>query len=68
LENLDDDDDDDVCITRAWESIRENFKTSTPESLDYYELKQHKLWLNTECSKLLGQMNCNDCRIQVKWQ
>jgi hypothetical protein len=37
LENL-----DDVDISRAWESITENMKTSATESLDYYEFKQRK--------------------------
>jgi hypothetical protein len=27
----------------------------TTESLGYYELKQHKIWLDKECSKLLEQ-------------
>jgi hypothetical protein len=30
-------------------------KTSTTESLGYYELKQHKSWFDEECSKLLDQ-------------
>jgi hypothetical protein len=46
----DDDDDDDVYISRFWESIRENMKASAAESLGYYELKQHKLWFDEECS------------------
>jgi hypothetical protein len=52
-EEDDDDDDDDVYISRTWESFRENIKASTTESLGY-DLKQHKLWFDDECSKLLG--------------
>jgi hypothetical protein len=52
FENLDDDDgDDDTDINRACESIRENKKASAVESLGYYDLKQHKSWLDEECSK-----------------
>jgi len=36
-------------INRAWESIKENIKTLAKESLDLYELKQHKPWFNKEC-------------------
>jgi hypothetical protein len=55
VENLDHDDDDDdvVDISRPWESIRENIKASILECLDYYELKEHKLWFYDACSKLL---------------
>jgi hypothetical protein len=35
LEKLNDDDDDDVDINRAWESIRENIKSSSTQSLCY---------------------------------
>jgi hypothetical protein len=52
LENLDD---EDVDINRAWESIREKIKTLATQSLGYYELKQHKLWFDDKCSKLLVQ-------------
>jgi hypothetical protein len=51
LENLEDDDDD---INRAWETLRENIKASSTENQHYYELKQHKLWVD-ECSKLTDQ-------------
>jgi hypothetical protein len=52
LENLD----DDVDISRAWETIREkNMKASATESLDYYEMKQHKSRLDEECSKVLDR-------------
>jgi len=44
-----------VDINRDWESSRENVKASAQESLGYYKLKQHKLWFDEECSKLLDQ-------------
>jgi hypothetical protein len=44
LENLSDDED----IDRAWESIKENVKTSATESLVLQELKQHKPWFDEE--------------------
>jgi hypothetical protein len=49
--------DTEVTINRAWETIRENIKTSVKESLGYYELKKHKPWFNEGCSKLLDQRN-----------
>ena len=45
LENLSDDED----LSRAWEHIKENIKTSAKESLDLHELKQHKPWFHEEC-------------------
>jgi hypothetical protein len=33
-----------VEINRAWQTIRENIKTSAKESLSFYELKKHKSW------------------------
>jgi len=45
LENLSEDKD----IKRAWESIKENIKTSAKESLGLQELKQHKPWFDEEC-------------------
>ena len=36
-------------IHRAWENINENIKTSTKQSLDLHELKQHKRWFDEEC-------------------
>jgi len=54
LANLDDDDDD-MDISRAWEGIGGNIKSSATDSLGYYELKQHKPWFDEECSKLLDQ-------------
>jgi hypothetical protein len=58
LEDLD----AEVEINTISETIRENIKISVKESLGYYELKQHKPWLDEGCSKLLDQ------RKQVKLQ
>jgi hypothetical protein len=58
-----------VEMNSAWETIRENIKTSAKESLGYFELKKHKPWFDEGCSKLLDQrkqLNCSGCRIQVK--
>jgi hypothetical protein len=41
--------DDDVDINTDWETIRENIKISSKESLGYYELKQHKPWFDETC-------------------
>jgi hypothetical protein len=38
LENLD----AEVVINIAWETIRDNIKIATKESLGFYELKKHK--------------------------
>jgi hypothetical protein len=54
--------DTEMEINSAWETIRENIKTSAKESLGYLELKKHKPWFNEGCSKLLDQ------RKQVKLQ
>jgi hypothetical protein len=48
LEDLD----AEVEISSAWETTRENIKTSAKESKDYYELKKHKPWFDKGCSKL----------------
>jgi len=45
----------------AWENIRENIKAAATESMNY-ELKQHKPWVDGECSELLDQ------RMQTKLQ
>jgi hypothetical protein len=37
------------------ETIRENIKISTKESLGYFELKKHKPWFDEGFSKLLAQ-------------
>jgi hypothetical protein len=44
-ENLD----AEVDIYRAWETISENINISAKESLGYYELKEHKVWLDEGC-------------------
>jgi hypothetical protein len=44
-----------VDINRAWETIIENNKISEKYSLGYYELKEHKLWLDEGHSTLLDQ-------------
>jgi hypothetical protein len=47
LEDLD----TEVEINIAWETIRENIKTSAKESLGYFELKKHKPCFGEGCSK-----------------
>ena len=42
------------CINRAWENIKDNIKTSAKDSLDPYELKQHKPWFD-ECLHFLDE-------------
>jgi len=42
-------------INTAWESIRENIKTSAKENLGYHRLKLNKPWFDDECSKLIDQ-------------
>jgi hypothetical protein len=39
-----------VDVSRAWEAIRKNAKSSVTESLDYCDLKEHKSWFYEECS------------------
>ena len=51
LGNISEDED----INRAWESIKENIKTSATESLGMYEMKQHKPWFDVECMGILDQ-------------
>jgi hypothetical protein len=51
LENLD----YKVDINRARKNIRQNIDVSTKDSLGHYDLKQHKPWSDTECSKLLDR-------------
>jgi len=51
LENVSVDED----INRAWESIKENIKTSVTESLGMHEMKQHKPWFDEECLGILYQ-------------
>jgi uncharacterized protein YaaR (DUF327 family) len=47
--------DTEVDINSAWDSVIEDIKISSKESLGYYELKKHKAWFNDGCSKLLDQ-------------
>jgi hypothetical protein len=42
-------------VNKAWETIRENTKISTNESLGYSELKKNKPWIDEECLELLDQ-------------
>jgi hypothetical protein len=48
LEDLD----AEVEIDSALETIRENIKILSKESLGYFELKKHKPWFDEGCSKL----------------
>jgi hypothetical protein len=59
LENLNDSED----ITRAWENIKENIKTSAKRNLDPHELKQHIPCFEEECLGLLDQRN----QAEVQW-
>ena len=45
MENLNVDED----ISRAWEDIKENIKTSAKENLGPHEQKQHKPRFDEEC-------------------
>jgi hypothetical protein len=38
-------------INNAWESIRENVKTSAIDNLGYQKLKHNKPWFDDDCSK-----------------
>jgi hypothetical protein len=49
-------------ISRSWENIKENIKSSAKESLGLYEWKQHKPWLDEEC------LLFSDQRKQAKMQ
>jgi uncharacterized membrane protein len=42
-------------ISRAWENIKENIKTSATDSLGLYELMQHKTWFDEDCLGFLDQ-------------
>jgi hypothetical protein len=42
-------------INNAWESIRENIKTSVKDNLGYHRLKHNKPWFDEEWSKLIDQ-------------
>ena len=45
----------DEDVNRAWESIKENVKTSAKDSLGLHELKRHKLWFDKECLDFFDQ-------------
>jgi hypothetical protein len=47
--------DESFDINNAWESIRENIKTSAKDNLGYHRLKPNKPWFDDECSKLIDQ-------------
>jgi hypothetical protein len=49
--------DESFDINNAWESIRENIKTSAKDNLGYHRLKHNKPWFDDECSKLMDQQN-----------
>jgi hypothetical protein len=51
MQNLSDYED----INRAWESFKENIKTSAKESLGLHKLKQHKPWFDEESLGILDQ-------------
>jgi hypothetical protein len=51
LENVSEDD----GINRAWESIKENIKTSATKNLRMHEIKQQKTWFDEECLGILDQ-------------
>jgi hypothetical protein len=69
LENLNDDDDHDVDISRAWEGIRDNIKTSA--KIFYFIMRRNSI---KHGLMKIGQnyyikesgLNCNGCRILVK--
>jgi hypothetical protein len=67
LEDLD----AEVDIKSVSETIRQNLKISTKESLDYYvyELEKHKPWFDRDVQKYYtkgNKLNCRGYRIQVK--
>jgi hypothetical protein len=51
LENVSEDE----YINGAWESIKENIKTSATERLGMHERKQYKPWFDEECLVVLDQ-------------
>jgi len=59
LENVSEDED----INKAWESIKENIKTTATESLGMHEIKQHKPWFDEECLGNLDQRK----RAKMQW-
>jgi hypothetical protein len=61
LENLSED--EDILVNRAWESMKENTKTSAKESLGLHEMKQHRPWFDEECLGILDQRK----RAKMQW-
>jgi hypothetical protein len=59
LESLD----ESFNINNAWESIRENIKTSAKVNLGYQKLKHNKPWFDDECSKLIDQWK----QVKLQW-
>jgi endonuclease/exonuclease/phosphatase family metal-dependent hydrolase len=59
LESLD----ESFYIKNAWESKRENIKTSAKEILGYQKLKHNKPWFDDDCSKLIDQQK----QAKVQW-
>jgi hypothetical protein len=53
---------EDEDINRAWESIKENIKSSATESLGMHEMKHHKPWFDE------GRLGILDQRMQAKMQ
>jgi hypothetical protein len=51
-------------INWGWKNIKEGIKTSAKESLDLYELKQHKSWFD-ECLRFLDQRK--EAKMQWSW-
>jgi hypothetical protein len=47
--------DESFDVNNAWESIRENIKTSAKDNLGYQKLKHNKPWFDDKCSKLIDQ-------------
>jgi hypothetical protein len=47
--------DESFDINNAWESIRENIKTSAKDNLGYHRVRHNKPWFDDECSKLGDQ-------------
>jgi hypothetical protein len=45
--------DESLDINSAWESIRDNFKTSSKENVACHRVKHNKPWFDDECSKLI---------------
>jgi hypothetical protein len=60
LESLDESSD----ISNAWESIRENIKTSAKDNLGCQQMKHNKPWCNDECLKLIDQQK----QAKLQWQ